>query len=93
MQRAGISATTGEKFAGEFLVMAATLLHIKSRLLLPVPSDEEGEEGEDPRQELIRQLQEYQIYKEAGETLKELEVQRKSTFTRSSISKSETSRG
>jgi len=52
---------------GDFLVMAATLLQIKSRMLLPVDEPEEGEEEEgDPRAELIRRLIEYQQYKEAG---------------------------
>jgi segregation and condensation protein A len=53
--------------AGDFLVMAATLLQIKSRMLLPVDEPEESEEDElDPRAELIRRLMEYQQYKEAG---------------------------
>jgi segregation and condensation protein A len=54
--------------AGEYLVMAATLAHIKSRMLLP-PADDDGEEeqeGEDPRAELVRQLLEYQTYKDAA---------------------------
>lgn len=56
--------------AGDFLVMAATLSHIKSRLLLPPDEGEEGEEeGEDPRAELVRKLLEYQRYKEAAEEL------------------------
>jgi segregation and condensation protein A len=56
--------------AGDFLVMASTLLHIKSRMLLPQDDQEEGEEEEqDPRQELIRRLLEYQQYKEAGQVL------------------------
>src|SRR5450631_2824342 len=53
--------------AGDFLVMAATLLQIKSRMLLPVDEPEESDEEEgDPRAELIRRLMEYQQYKEAG---------------------------
>ncbi|OGU13405.1 MAG: chromosome segregation protein ScpA [Geobacteraceae bacterium GWC2_53_11] len=53
--------------AGDFLVMAATLLQIKSRQLLPVDDQEEAElEEADPRNELIRRLMEYQQYKEAG---------------------------
>lgn len=53
--------------AGDFLVMAATLLQIKSRQLLPQVEQEETEEAElDPRAELIRRLLEYQQYKEAG---------------------------
>jgi segregation and condensation protein A len=53
--------------AGEFLLMAATLIHIKSRLLLPA-NDEVGEEieEEDPRAELVRRLLEYQRYKDAA---------------------------
>ncbi|PLX87338.1 MAG: segregation/condensation protein A [Desulfuromonas sp.] len=56
--------------AGEFLLMAATLIHIKSRMLLPVDEGvvDEGEE-EDPRAELVRRLLEYQRYKEASEFL------------------------
>jgi len=53
--------------AGEYLVLAATLIHIKSRLLLPpVENEEEGGEGQDPRAELVRQLLEYQAFKEAA---------------------------
>src|SRR3989337_2693961 len=52
--------------AGENLLMASTLLYIKSKALLPTSSEEEGEEGEDPRAELIRRLLEYQKYKEAA---------------------------
>jgi segregation and condensation protein A len=60
--------------AGEYLLMAATLAHIKSRELLPAPppgSEDEAEDAEeaDPRQELIRRLLEYQKYKEAAESL------------------------
>lgn len=55
--------------ASEFLVMASTLIHLKSRMLLPVDEEEEEEEGEDPREELIRRLLEYQKYKKAAEEL------------------------
>ncbi len=56
--------------AGEFLLMAATLLHIKSKLLLPKIVEEELEdEEEDPRAELVRRLLEYQKYKEVSLTL------------------------
>ncbi len=51
--------------AGEFLVMAATLMHIKSKMLLPTPEEDEEEE-EDPRMDLVRQLLEYRRFKEAG---------------------------
>ena len=52
--------------AGEYLLMAATLLHIKSRMLLPVSPEAEGEEEVDPRAELVRRLLDYQKYKEAA---------------------------
>lgn len=54
--------------AGEFLVMAATLLHIKSRMLLPKDDlqEDDQEEGEDPREELVRRLLEYEQFKEAA---------------------------
>ena len=67
--------------AGEYLLMAATLAHIKSRELLPQQEVEDeaeegldGEDGVDPRQELIRRLLEYQKYKEAAESLGEQPV-------------------
>lgn len=70
--------------AGEFLVMAATLIHIKSRMLLPSgEDDEEGEEGEDPRGELVRQLLEYQRFKEAAEALEKREILWRDVFPRS----------
>ena len=53
--------------AGDFLVMAATLLQIKSRMLLPADERaEDEEEGPDPREELVRRLLEYKAYKEAA---------------------------
>jgi segregation and condensation protein A len=52
--------------AGEFLVMAATLMYIKSRMLLPAPLEDEEEEGEDPRTELVQRLVEYKRFKEAA---------------------------
>ena len=56
------------ELAGEYLVMAAMLAEIKSRMLLPRPPIEEGEEM-DPRAELVRRLQEYERYKQAGEDI------------------------
>jgi len=56
--------------SSEFLVLAATLLNIKSRMLLPKQVDDE-DEGEDPREELVRRLVEYQKYKEASQFLGE----------------------
>ncbi len=57
--------------AGEYLLMAATLIQIKSRTLLPDPEPEEDEDGEliDPREELVSRLLEYQKYKDAAERL------------------------
>jgi segregation and condensation protein A len=71
--------------AGEFLVMAATLLYIKSRELLPVDQQVqvEGEdEGEDPRWELIRQLVEYKKFKDAAAGLAVLEARQENVFPR-----------
>ncbi|MCL6417322.1 segregation/condensation protein A [Aestuariirhabdus sp. Z084] len=59
------------ELAAEYLVMAAMLAEIKSRMLLP-RSEEAGEEEEDPRAELIRRLQEYERFKKAAEDLNEL---------------------
>lgn len=59
--------------AGEFLVMAATLIHIKSKTLLPPSEAEEGEEEGDPRQELVARLLEYQKFKDAAERFEERE--------------------
>ena len=56
------------ELAAEYLVMAAMLAEIKSRMLLPRPANEEQEEG-DPRAELIRRLQEYERYKQAAEDI------------------------
>jgi len=71
--------------AGEFLVMAATLMYIKSRMLLPADqqvTDAEAEEGEDPRWELIRQLVEYKKFKEAAVQLARREEEQANVFTR-----------
>lgn len=58
------------ELASDYLVMAATLAHIKSRMMLPIPSSEEEEI--DPRSELIKRLQEYQRYKTVSEDLANL---------------------
>jgi len=59
------------ELAAEYLVMAAMLAEIKSRMLLP-RREEEGEEAEDPRAELVRRLQEYERYKQAAENINNL---------------------
>lgn len=71
--------------AGEYFVMAATLMDIKSQMLLPTPpemDEEPVEELEDPRQELVDQLLEYQRYKKAADNLKDKETYRQQEFTR-----------
>ena len=68
--------------AGEYLVMAATLLHLKSRLLLPSEEAADEESGEDPRAELARQLLEYQRFKEAAEMLDRNSMLGRDVFTR-----------
>src|SRR5437868_12797400 len=58
--------------AGEYLLMAATLAHIKSRMLLPreeATDAPDGEPGPDPREELVRRLLEYQKYRDAGQRI------------------------
>ncbi len=73
------------EIAGEFLVMAATLMYIKSRELLPVDQQaqiEGEEEGEDPRWELIRQLVEYKKFKDAAAQLQVLEARQEDIFPR-----------
>lgn len=69
--------------AGEFLILAATLIHIKSRLLLPVEEDPSAEEEGDPRAELVRQLLDYQAFKEAALQLDSRPVLERDVFTRS----------
>ncbi|MEJ2257874.1 MAG: segregation/condensation protein A [Woeseiaceae bacterium] len=59
------------ELAGEYLLMAAMLAEIKSRMLLPRPESHEDEE-EDPRAELVRRLQEYERYKKAAEDISDL---------------------
>ena len=68
--------------AGEYLVMAATLLHLKSRLLLPSEEVVDEESGEDPRAELARQLLEYQRFREAAEMLDRNSMLGRDVFTR-----------
>ena len=70
--------------AGEFIVMAANLLYIKSRTLLPVDQQmaEEDAEADDPRWELIRQLIEYKKFKEAAAKLRDIEALQEKLFPR-----------
>jgi len=70
--------------AGEFLVMASTLIHVKSRTLLPRPGpdQEDGTPEEDPREALVRRLLEHQKYKAAAELLHDRETLRSAQFMR-----------
>ncbi len=68
--------------AGEFLVMAATLIHIKSRTLLPRPDPSQEDPEEDPRDALVRRLLEHQKYKAAAELLHERETVRSAQWMR-----------
>lgn len=68
--------------AGEYVYEAAMLIHLKSRLLLPQSEDEEGEEAEDPRQELVERLLEYRRLKEAAQSLAETHELRRGMWTR-----------
>jgi segregation and condensation protein A len=80
--------------AGEFIVMAANLLYIKSRSLLPAdqqPPEEEADE-DDPRWELIRQLIEYKKFKDAAAQLHDRALEQENLFARSGISDLENER-
>jgi segregation and condensation protein A len=63
---------TNLELAADYLVMAAVLIEIKSRMLLPRPKLGEGDEAEDPRAELVRRLMEYEQMKLAGQKLNEM---------------------
>src|SRR6187401_1687920 len=67
---------------GEFLVMAATLIHIKSRTLLPRPDPAQDDPEEDPREALMRRLLEHQKFKAAAELLHERETLRSAQWLR-----------
>jgi segregation and condensation protein A len=71
--------------AGDFLVMAATLMRLKARMLLPTWPEGEEEDEEDPRTELVRQLLEYRQFKEAARRLQVKEEERRQLFGRGFI--------
>jgi segregation and condensation protein A len=73
------------EIAGDFLVMASTLIHIKSRMLLPLDEDAPPDEQEDPRLELVQKLLEYQTFKEAASTLREKEEEWKKVFSKEPV--------
>jgi segregation and condensation protein A len=72
IQYIGLMREMKLELAAEYLVMAALLAEIKSRILLPRPPPDEVQEEGDPRMELVRRLQEYERFKAAGETLEKL---------------------
>ncbi|MBI5573306.1 MAG: segregation/condensation protein A [Elusimicrobia bacterium] len=71
--------------AGDFLIMAATLMRIKSKMLLPVYGDEDEEELEDPRDEITKRLLEYKKFKEASKVLKTNLENQKDIFFRKTV--------
>ncbi|MBI5100785.1 MAG: segregation/condensation protein A [Nitrospirae bacterium] len=75
--------------AGDFLVMASTLIHIKSKMLLPVDETSEEQQMEDPRLELVQRLLEYQAYKDAASILKEREDETLKVFVREPLDEEE----
>lgn len=77
--------------AGEYILMTATLMHIKSKMLLPPADDEESEEDEeDPREELIRRLLEYKKYKEASQDLEAMDILDRDNFLKGYVEEAET---
>jgi segregation and condensation protein A len=73
------------EIAGEYLVMAATLMHIKSQMLLPPDPDATEDEEIDPRAELAQQLLEYQRFRQAAENLQAMESRRGLIWTRRDV--------
>lgn len=78
----GLMKELNLEIAGDFLVMAATLIHIKSRMLLPVEETVDTEEEQDPRLELVQKLLEYQAFKDAALGLREREDEWADAFHR-----------
>ncbi|MGB2705800.1 MAG: segregation/condensation protein A [Candidatus Omnitrophota bacterium] len=71
------------EIAGEFILMAATLMHIKSKMMLPAEDkEEEAPEEVDPREELVRRLLEYKRFKEVATDLKDMRARQRDSFTR-----------
>jgi segregation and condensation protein A len=70
------------ELAGDFIVMAATLMHIKVRMMLPRTSEEESDEMEDPRAELTQRLLEYKRFKESAVQLQTLELDQRERYFR-----------
>jgi len=71
--------------AGEFLVMAATLMQIKSKMLLPAEEVQPEEEQEDPRAELVKRLLEYEKFKQIAQDLRQKETDQREVFKRPKV--------
>ncbi len=71
--------------AGDFLVMAATLMRIKAKMLLPLPASNAEEDEGDPREELVQRLLEYRLYKEAAEGMQGREFERRKWHERGMV--------
>ena len=86
MEYLGLMKVLDLNIAGDFIVMSATLMLIKSRMLLPVEDrkDDQEEEEEDPRWDLVRQLVEYKKFKDAADHLEDLELHMENVFGRES---------
>lgn len=89
MQYLGLMQSFNLDIAAEYLLMAATLAHIKSKMLLPAPPEDQDEPQDDeleldPREELVRRLLEYQKYKAAGDELLARGLEGKDVFVRGS---------
>ena len=82
LQYLEIMRTLNLDLAGEYLVLASTLIHIKSRMLLPKDEEDESEEEMDPRKELVQQLIEYQSYKDAAVQLDSRPLLERDVFKR-----------
>lgn len=77
-----LMSTLNLEVAGEFMIMAATLIHIKSKMLVPVSPSEAEEDGEDPREMLIQRLLEFERYKQAAGVLRQQYEIRTATWIR-----------
>jgi len=82
LQYLGVMKELNLDIASEYLVMAATLAHIKSRMLLPSAPPDGEESEEDPRNELVQRLLDYQRYKKAAEELEDKEILGRDVFPR-----------
>jgi segregation and condensation protein A len=80
MQFMALMQVMNIEWVAEYLVMAATLIEIKSRLLLPRPPAAEGEEAADPRADLVQRLQEYERYKQAALDLDKQTLMERDTY-------------